>query len=88
MGTAISATVKLHDLLHYAAAHGLHTQKKSYLYQERCAAERDAFGQQIAEIALEDRVYVDEAGVEDTLDYAYGWSLKGTRCAGEPRMCP
>lgn len=26
---------------------------------------------------------MDEAGVEDTLDYAYGWSLKGTRCWGE-----
>ena len=39
--------------------------------------------QQIAAIAVEDRVYVDEAGVEDTLDYAYGWSLKGTRCWGE-----
>ena len=32
---------------------------------------------------MENRVYVDEAGVEDTLDYAYGWSLKGTRCWGE-----
>lgn len=28
-------------------------------------------------------MYLDEAGVEDTLDYAYGWSLQGTRCAGE-----
>jgi transposase len=28
-------------------------------------------------------VYVDEAGVEDTLDYAYGWSLRGARCWGE-----
>lgn len=26
---------------------------------------------------------MDEAGVADTLDYAYGWSLKGTRCPGE-----
>ncbi len=26
---------------------------------------------------------MDEAGVEDTLDYAYGWSLRGTRCWGE-----
>jgi transposase len=34
-------------------------------------------------VAVEDRVYVDEAGVEDTLDYAYGWSLRGTRCWGE-----
>ncbi len=28
-------------------------------------------------------MYLDEAGVEDTLDYEYGWSLKGTRCLGE-----
>ena len=34
-------------------------------------------------IAPENRVYVDEAGVEDTLSYAYGWSLRGTRCWGE-----
>ncbi len=25
-------------------------------------------------------VYVDEAGVENTLDYPYGWSPKGERC--------
>lgn len=28
-------------------------------------------------------MYLDEAGVEDTLDYAYGWSRKGARCRGE-----
>lgn len=28
-------------------------------------------------------MYVDEAGVENTLDYAYGWSLRGTRCFAE-----
>lgn len=28
-------------------------------------------------------MYVDEAGVENTLDYAYGWSLRGTRCWAE-----
>ncbi len=28
-------------------------------------------------------MYVDEAGVENTLDYAYGWSLKGKRCWAE-----
>lgn len=28
-------------------------------------------------------VYVNEAGVEDTLSYAYGWSEKGSRCMGE-----
>jgi transposase len=39
--------------------------------------------EQLALIAPEDRVYMDEAGVEDTLNYPYGWSLKGTRCWGE-----
>ena len=29
------------------------------------------------------RVYVDEAGVEDTLSYAWGWSARGERCPGE-----
>ena len=38
---------------------------------------------QIENIAPSARVYVDEAGVEDTLSWAYGWSLKGTRCLGE-----
>lgn len=28
-------------------------------------------------------MYIDEAGVENTLDYAYGWSLKGSRCFAE-----
>ena len=28
-------------------------------------------------------MYIDEAGVENTLDYAYGWSPKGTRCFAE-----
>lgn len=28
-------------------------------------------------------MYIDEAGVENTLDYAYGWSRKGTRCWAE-----
>lgn len=32
---------------------------------------------------VEARVYIDEAGVEDTLCFGYGWSLQGTRCLGE-----
>ena len=28
-------------------------------------------------------MYVDEAGVEDTLCYPYGWSLRNTRCFGQ-----
>lgn len=30
-------------------------------------------------------MYIDEAGVENTLDYSYGWSLKGTRCESRPK---
>ena len=28
-------------------------------------------------------VYIDEAGIDNSLDYAYGWSLKGRRCWAE-----
>lgn len=28
-------------------------------------------------------MYLDQAGVEDTLSYAWGWSRKGERCPGE-----
>lgn len=38
---------------------------------------------QLSEVALENRVYVDEAGVENTLSYVYGWSKRGSRCLGE-----
>ena len=41
------------------------------------------FRQQLAQVAEDDRVYIDQAGVDDTHCYAYGWSAKGTRCAGE-----
>ena len=34
---------------------------------------------------VSERVYLDEAGVEDTLDYVWGWSLKGTRCMAQKR---
>ena len=31
----------------------------------------------------EDQVFIDQAGVEDTLNFAWGWSLKGTGCLAE-----
>jgi transposase len=37
----------------------------------------------LAQVPVVDRVYIDEAGVDDTLSYAYGWSAKGEPCAGE-----
>ncbi len=57
--------------------------KKSFLYQERRQEEREAFARQLALIAPADQVYVDQAGVEDTWSYAWGWSQKGERCPGE-----
>lgn len=53
------------------------------MYQERRAEERQAFCAQLEQIPEANRVYVDEAGVEDTLCYAWGWSAKGERCPGE-----
>jgi transposase len=61
----------------------LDAQKKSFLYRERREPERQAFQKQLEQVPQADRVYVDEAGVEDTLSYAWGWSQKGTRCPGE-----
>lgn len=59
------------------------TQKKSFLYAERDQVRRQQFLHELNQINPGDRVYVDEAGVEDTLSYAYGWSKKGTRCWAE-----
>lgn len=73
------------ELFQSLACGRIHAQKKSYLYRERRVEERQLFAQQIAPIALADRVYLDEAGVEDTLDYPWGWSKQGTRCQGEKR---
>jgi len=45
--------------------------------------ERSAFLEELKPVPEADRVYLDEAGVEDTVSYAYGWSPRGTRCLGE-----
>jgi transposase len=34
-------------------------------------------------VSPQDQVYIDQAGVEDTLCWAYGWSPKGKRCLAE-----
>ena len=73
----------LDALFHRVAAYRLDAKKKSFLYQERRAAERAAFVQALTDLPEADRVYIDEAGVEDTLSYAYGWSAQGERCPGE-----
>ncbi len=52
-------------------------------YAERDAAQRATFLQQLSQIEPYNRVYVDEAGVDDTVCYPYGWSQRNTRCKGQ-----
>jgi hypothetical protein len=52
---------------------------------ERNEEERRAWLQQAAAIPGSKRIYIDEAGTQDTLTRLFGWSLKGTRCLGERR---
>jgi transposase len=49
------------------------TKQKTYLYRERDEAARQAFLEIIQEYKPEEIVYVDEAGVDNTESYAYGW---------------
>ena len=48
--------------------------KKTYGYQERDEAKRQAFLEQIATIEPSDIVYADEAGRDSRDDYGYGWN--------------
>lgn len=61
----------------------LDAKKKCFAYVERDEARREAFLRQLNQIAPHNRVYVDEAGVDDTLCYPYGWSARNTRCVGQ-----
>lgn len=54
-------------------------EKKTYGYQERDEAKRQAFLAQIAAIDPHNLVYADEAGMDNRDDYAYGWNEKGQR---------
>ena len=58
------------DLLQLAGEAGLDAQKKSFVYTERHEDERQAFLQELEGVPVEARVYVDEAGVDETLNYA------------------
>lgn len=54
-------------------------EKKTYGYQERDEQKRQAFLQQIQEYTAEQVIYIDEAGVNDTEDYPYGWCDRSQR---------
>lgn len=54
-------------------------EKKTYGYRERDEAKRAAFLLQLVRYAPEQIVYVDEAGVDDTHDYPYGYCHRSER---------
>lgn len=58
---------------------GFTRKKKTYGYEERDEAARQAFVSQLASIHPESLVYADEAGMDSRDDYAYAWSKKGER---------
>lgn len=61
-------------------AFGLDAQKKSWCYQERDETARAAFVKALEDVALRDRVYVDESGCDDRLQRESGWSVRGMPC--------
>lgn len=52
------------------------TRKKTYGYRERNQQQRSELIKYISQYAQQRLVYVDEAGVDDTEDYPYGWCEK------------
>lgn len=54
-------------------------EKKTYGYRERDETKRRAFLQQIADYKPAELVFVDEAGVDDTHDYPYGYCHQSER---------
>ncbi len=54
-------------------------EKKTYGYRERDEAKRQAFLRQIADYKPAQLVFVDEAGVDDTHDYPYGYCHRSER---------
>ena len=63
-----------------AETFGLDAQKKSWSYQERDEAARTQFVKALAQVAVCDRVYVDQSGCDDRLQREHGWSVRGVPC--------
>ncbi|MEL6439068.1 MAG: hypothetical protein AAFQ80_07435 [Cyanobacteria bacterium J06621_8] len=55
-------------------------KKKTYGYQESNEIEREAFKAKISKIAVQRRVYIDEAGFDKRESYLYGYSPREERC--------
>lgn len=61
------------------AENWFHSKKKTYGYRERDETKRQAFRAQLSSLSLEQIVYLDEAGMDNRDDYAYGWNERGQR---------
>ncbi len=55
------------------------TRKKTYGYQERNEHKRQELLAKISQKKPEQRVYLDESGIDNRDDYGYGWNQKGQR---------
>ncbi|MBW4574589.1 MAG: IS630 family transposase [Aphanothece sp. CMT-3BRIN-NPC111] len=55
------------------------TRKKTYGYRERDEAKRQAFVAQLSTLTPFQIVYVDESGMDNRDEYAYGWNKQGER---------
>ncbi len=83
MGARNGPHVEPQSLLARAQEDRLDAKKKRFVYAERDAAHREALLRQVSQIEPHNRVYVEEAGVEATRCYPYGWSQRNTRCFGQ-----
>jgi len=75
----LGATSEPANYLASFAQNWLYSQKKTYGYRERNDAQRQAFLAEIAAKAPETVLYLDESGIDNACDYAYGWSECGQR---------
>ncbi|MEO0520308.1 MAG: IS630 family transposase [Cyanobacteria bacterium P01_A01_bin.116] len=55
------------------------TKKKTYAYRERDEQKRQTFLAKRAQLEAHQLIYLDEAGIDDTEDYGYGWCACGQR---------
>jgi len=54
-------------------------EKKTYGYRERDEEKRQGFIVKISQKKSEERVYIDESGIDNRDEYGYGWNEKGQR---------
>jgi transposase len=63
---------------------GADSKKKQTFYAESCPEKQLEFMEQLIEIPEENRVYMDEAGVDEKdCERAYGYAIKGERVYGQ-----